>query len=183
MSASMECHGLRSSQLPRTNKLYSCYFDGFSRVAPFYAHPPTEEGLLASAREVSSNANMRAQVVKILREQNRQFGVDASVLHNLDRLAAGALAVVTGQQVGLFSGPAYSFYKALTAVRAAQHLSNVGHETVPIFWLATEDHDLEEVNHTFWLGRGPQLSRIALETPDGAVGSPVGEILLGDAAL
>jgi bacillithiol biosynthesis cysteine-adding enzyme BshC len=131
---------------------------------------------------VRLDVSVRAQVVEILREQNKRFGADTSVMRNLDRLAAGALAVVSGQQVGLFSGPAYSFYKALTAVRAALHLTDTGTETVPIFWLATEDHDLAEVDHTFWLGHRPGLDRITLEGAEGAAGNPVGEILLGEAA-
>jgi bacillithiol biosynthesis cysteine-adding enzyme BshC len=182
ISVPMECHCLRSSELPHTSKLYACYFDEFPRVARFYAHPPTEEGLLASAGEVTLEAGMRARVVEILREQNRKFGADASVSENLDRLAAGARAVVTGQQVGLFGGPAYSFYKALTALRAAQHLSDAGTDAVPIFWLASEDHDLAEVNHTFWLGRGTPLRRIAIDAAGSAVGRSVGEILVGAGA-
>jgi bacillithiol biosynthesis cysteine-adding enzyme BshC len=178
----MECHGLRSSELPHTSKLYTCFLEEFSRVARFYSHPPTEEGLQAAAGEVRMDANARAQVVEILREQNKKFGADASVTRNLDRLAAGALAVVSGQQVGLFSGPAYSFYKALTAVRAALHLTDTGTQAVPIFWLATEDHDLAEVNHTFWLGHGLRLDRITLEAAEGAAGRPVGEVLLGETA-
>jgi len=178
----MECHCLRSSELPHTSKLYSCFLDEFSRVARFYAHPPTEEGLLAAAGEVRLEPSVRGQVVEILREQNKRFGADSSVLRNLDRLAAGALSVVSGQQVGLFSGPAYSFYKALTAVRAAQHLSETGTETVPIFWLATEDHDLAEVDHTFWLGHGSGLDRVSLEPAPDAMGRSVGEILLGENA-
>ncbi|MCL4523407.1 MAG: bacillithiol biosynthesis cysteine-adding enzyme BshC [Acidobacteria bacterium] len=181
MTAPMESHCLRSSELPHTSKLYACYLDDFSRVARFYSHPPTEEGLLASATEVKLDSAVRARVVEILREQNKRFGSDASVSQSLDRLASGALAVVTGQQVGLFSGPAYSIYKALTAVRAAQHLTEKGTEAVPIFWLATEDHDLAEVNHTFWLGRGPQLQRLALEAAESVLGRSVGEIQLGEA--
>ena len=183
MALPMECHCLRSSELPHTSKLYSCFLDDFSRVARFYAHPPTEEGLLAAAGEVRIDPSVRAQVVEVLREQNRNFGADSSVMRNLDRLAAGALAVVSGQQVGLFSGPAYSFYKALTAVRAAQHLSDNGAETVPIFWLATEDHDLAEVDHTIWLAHAQGLDRFSLEAAPGAMGRSVGEILLGENAV
>ncbi len=182
MTIPMECHCVRSSELSHTSKLYACYFDDFSRVARYYSHPPTEEGLLASADEVKFDAGMRERVVEILRAQNQEFGADESVVRNLNRLAAGALAVVSGQQVGLFSGPAYSFYKALTAVRAAQHLTDAGTDAVPIFWLATEDHDLAEVNHTFWMGRGAPLRRITVEPQAGAAGRSVGGILLGDVA-
>ncbi|HEV8384677.1 MAG TPA: bacillithiol biosynthesis cysteine-adding enzyme BshC [Candidatus Acidoferrales bacterium] len=183
MTFPMECHCLRSSEVPHTSKLYASYFDEFSpALAGFYAHPPTEEGLLASAGEVKFDETLRARVVDILREQNREFGADASVSANLDRLAVGALTVVTGQQVGLFGGPAYSFYKALSAIRAAQHLTDAGVEAVPVFWLATEDHDLAEVNHTFWLPRGAPLRRISVEAPADAEGRRVGDILLGESA-
>ena len=73
---------------------------------------------------------------------------------NLDRLRDGAVAVVTGQQVGLFGGPAYSIYKALTAIHVARELTERGVNAVPVFWLATEDHDLAEVDHCFLPKRG-----------------------------
>ena len=62
------------------------------------------------------------------------------------------MAIVTGQQVGLFSGPAYTVYKALTAIKIARELDARGIPAVPVFWLATEDHDLAEVDHTWVFG-------------------------------
>ena len=56
---------------------------------------------------------------------------------------------MTGQQVGLFSGPAYTIYKALTAAKLAAQLSAAGTPAVPVFWLATEDHDFAEVSHAW----------------------------------
>ncbi len=101
-------------------------------------------------------------------------------LENLDRLEKGAVAIVSGQQVGLFSGPAYSFYKALAAVQLAAELKRSGVEAVPVFWMATEDHDIEEVRHTSWFQDG-ELRRFALSAPDSPeeVGRPVGKVLLG----
>ena len=75
----------------------------------------------------------------------------------------GTVAVVTGQQVGLFSGPAYTIYKALTAVRLAEQLSEQGIPAVPIFWLATEDHDFAEVNQSFVFGAGPSAGQAECE--------------------
>jgi len=98
-------------------------------------------------REVRIEETVRRAVVDVLRNQNKNFGGDEVTLRNLDRLRDGAVAVVTGQQVGLFGGPAYSVYKALTAVHVAHELTGRGVNAVPIFWLATEDHDLAEVNH------------------------------------
>ncbi len=125
---------------------------------------------------------MRRSVVEILREQNTRFApggqLESATAHNLDRLASNAVAIVTGQQVGLFSGPAFTFYKALSAVRCAEETTRRGTDAVPIFWLATEDHDLAEVNHAFWNTRNG-LARYDLPAKDTDAGRHVGEVVLG----
>src|ERR1700704_6482147 len=68
-------------------------------------------------------------------------------LSDRTRLRAGASVVVTGQQVGLFGGPLFSIFKALTAVKLANEASAAGVDAVPVFWLASSDHDLAEINH------------------------------------
>lgn len=182
MTPSMEYHCLAFRNLPQTTKLFAAFLDDFSKVSRFYAHPPDESGVAAAAREVRLGADMRGAVVEILREQNHRFGSDAATERSLDRLAGGAVAVVTGQQVGLFSGPAFSFYKALTAVRWAKELTQRGTEAVPVFWLATEDHDLAEINHSFWIG-GEGLARIEIARGDEFAGRRVGEIPLGEGVV
>ena len=147
----MESHCLRLASLPHTTKLFAAYLEDFSRVKAFYVHTPDEAGVTAAARAVDLTTASRRAVVEVLREQNRAFGADAATERDLDRLAKGAVAIVTGQQVGLFGGPAYSFYKALTAIRWAETLTARGIDAVPVFWLATEDHDLAEVNQCLWL--------------------------------
>jgi len=176
----MECHCIPLRELPRTSRLFADYTDNFARVSGFYAHAPTLQGIRAAARGVNLPADVRRQVVAILREQNRRWGADPAVMENLDRLAAGALAVVSGQQVGLFSGPAYSFYKALSTLAAAAGLRAAGLDAVPVFWLATEDHDLAEVNHCFFSGR-KGLARVELNPADSQTGRRVGEVRLGPA--
>jgi bacillithiol synthase len=178
MTASMECNCLPLRDIPRTTKLFAAYLDDFRRVKSFYAHAPDEAGVFAAARQVSLNPALRSQVVAVLREQNRRFGAGPETDRSLDRLEAGAVAIVSGQQVGLFSGPAYSFYKALTAAHWARQLTERGTAVVPIFWLATEDHDLAEVNHCFWMGR-EGLARLDLPEEESASGKRVGEIALG----
>ncbi len=119
----------------------------------------------------------RAVVASLLREQNIALGASKETLSNLERFKEGAVAVVTGQQVGLFSGPAYSVYKALTAVQIADELTHAGIPAVPAFWMATEDHDLEEVRSTNWFQEG---KLVRYELPVAAeTGQPVGRIALG----
>jgi bacillithiol biosynthesis cysteine-adding enzyme BshC len=182
MTAPMESSCIPYREIPHTAKLFATFLEDFSRVSTFYAYPPSAAGVDAAARAVNYHPGMRQHVVEILREQNQHFTpqgkLDPATAHNLERLAGGAVAIVTGQQVGLFSGPAYTIYKALSAIRCAEETTRRGIEAVPVFWLASEDHDLAEVNHTFWNTRNG-LARY--ELPAEESGRRVGEILLGDA--
>ena len=104
---------------------------------------------------------------------------EAAAEKNLERLAKGAVAIVTGQQVGLFGGPAYSLFKAITAASYAAELTQRCIDAVPVFWLATEDHDLAEINHASWNTRDG-LAEFKLAATDASEGRRVGEILLGE---
>jgi bacillithiol synthase len=179
----IDCHSLAA--VPRTSKLFAAYLENFKKVKIFYGHAPSEAGVRAAAKEVRLDEQVRAAVVEVLREQNASvegWDADKSVVKNLDRLAAGAVAVVTGQQVGLFTGPAYSVYKALTAIRWAEKLTRAGVQAVPVFWLATEDHDAAEVDHCWWSGLWGGLAgieKLSVKVGEEHEGWMVGEIPLG----
>lgn len=175
----MECHCISPAELPGTTRLYSAFLSDFDSVSQFYRHPPTPKGIQEAAREMRIDDSVRSAVVEVLRQQNSMFGADDATARNLDRLRDGAVAVVTGQQVGLFGGPAYSVYKALTAVHLARELSERGVNAVPVFWLATEDHDLAEVDHCFFPKRGG-FDRFNLPLT-GLADRRVGDIRLGEA--
>src|ERR1700682_1655584 len=179
MESPMECHCIPPDELPYATLLYSTYLKDFSRVSDFYVHPPDLNGISRAAGEIRFEDSARHSVVEILRKQNAAFGGGAETNNNLDKLQNGAAAVVTGQQVGLLGGPAFSVYKALTAIRLANELTANGTNAVPIFWLATEDHDLAEVNHCFF-GARTGFERFELGVA-GAEGRRVGEIELGEA--
>src|SRR3984957_12008852 len=179
MERLMEGCCILPAELPGTTRLYSTFLSDFPRVSGFYRHPPDPHGMEGSAREIQLDYSVRRAVVEVLREQNRSFRADDATTRNLDRLRDGAFAVVTGQQVGLFGGPAYSIYKALTAVHVARELTERGVNAVPVFWLATEDHDLAEVNHCFFPKRG-DIKRFDLPV-SGLAERRVGEIQLGEA--
>jgi bacillithiol synthase len=178
MTAPLESHCISFRQIPQTTKIFSSFLEDFSKVSRYYSFPPTLEGLKQSAARVALDPDSRRIVVEVLRGMNQTYGSSPATFQNLERLANGAVAVVTGQQVGLFGGPAYSIYKAITAARYADELTKLGIDAVPVFWLATEDHDLEEIDHTSWVtSRG--LHNFSLAPEAGSAGKRVGEILLG----
>jgi len=102
--------------------------------------------------------------VEALRSFHAQIGASAAQNRALDRLAQpDAVAVVTGQQAGLFAGPIYSPAKALTAIGVARELERrLERPVVPVFWIASEDHDAEEVNHAYVVDRLGEIARIQL---------------------
>jgi bacillithiol synthase len=173
----MESACLRHTEIPHTSALFSDFQYHFGRVARFYAHNPHDgRSYAAAAQEIAYPDDRRAALVAALRPGN---GETAS----LDLLARpGTVAVVTGQQVGLFSGPSYTIYKALTAVRLAARLREQGIAAVPMFWLATEDHDVAEVNHTFVFGPDHRPIQLSVSA-DGGAERPVGGIPIAAAPV
>ncbi len=172
---------LRQSELPGIRPLFADLLYRFSRVGEFYCHPPSLEAARAAAGAVRLEASRRQRLADALAEQNREGGSAAQ--SSLDRLARpGTVVVATGQQVGLLGGPAFTLYKALTAVRCAEELTARGTPAVPVFWLATEDHDLAEVNHAWAYSptAGPQ--RIDAQSA-GVAGAAVGTVKISDARL
>jgi bacillithiol biosynthesis cysteine-adding enzyme BshC len=174
------------SEIPQTTRLFSTYLAEFDRLSSYFGQSPTAEGIGSAAREAVLAPEARAHLVAILRDQNAWFSadgrLDSEASRNLDRLANGAAVVVTGQQVGLFCGPALTFYKALSAIRCAQEMKRWGVDAVPVFWLATEDHDLAEINESYWCTRSG-LARYELPRNEQYAGRSVGQIPLGESAL
>lgn len=142
------------------------------RTTAFYRHPLRDLAQFQAAAKIDFSSDRRAALIQALRVQNPSSPA-------LDRLALpGTVAVVTGQQAGLFSGPAYTIYKALHAVRLAEWLSENGIPAVPLFWLATEDHDFAEVNHAWVFG--PDYRPVKLELSRAPNLQPVGNVPLID---
>jgi bacillithiol biosynthesis cysteine-adding enzyme BshC len=167
----MHCTCVRHTELPHTSSLFADVSYRPDRTASFYRHPFRElSSFQDAAREIDLSADRRAQLVAALREENP----DSPSLARLTQ--PGTVAVVTGQQVGLFSGPAYTMYKVLHAVKLAEWLSANGLPAVPVFWRATEDHDFLEVNHA-WVFDAEHRP-VKLEMRRSASAQPVGEIAL-----
>ena len=94
----------------------------------------------------------------------------------------GGYMVTTGQQPGLFGGPLYSIHKALTAVRLAETLEKaLGKPVIPVFWVASEDHDWAEANHADVIGTDNELHRVELAVPDDSVHPAIHRIPTGEA--
>jgi bacillithiol synthase len=137
------------NEIPRSSRLFTDYVYNRDRVKDFYQTPRDDYGSLAElARKVAGQHFERDSVADALEEQNRRFGSSELTFKHIEMLRRpDTVAVVTGQQAGLFTGPLFTILKALSAIRLAEELRRQGTEAVPVFWVASEDHDYEEVNH------------------------------------
>ena len=174
---SAECYPI--TVLPHVSRLYQAYLGlgesaADAPVRQWYGAEPFAQKWMVLGRP-AVNAERLADA---LRKQSMEFGAGAAALANIEKLRNGARAVVTGQQVGLFGGPLLTLLKAATAIaRAKQATAATGVEHVPVFWLASEDHDLEEVDHVALLGKSAMKTlRLSLH-PGKAL--PVGDMVLG----
>ena len=176
LSVKVDC--LSFTQVPHTTKLFLDFLSYSPKVRDFYPSSPNISDWVSRQTPVERyDSTRRQRVSDVLARQNRSWNANPKSLANIERLRAGASVVVTGQQVGLFGGPFFSLLKALTAVKHAEEATAGGVDAVPIFWLATNDHDLAEVNHTAILA-SEGLREIA--TPSrGVDDAPVGTVTFG----
>lgn len=164
-----ECYPI--SILPRPSRLFLDYAESREALAPFYPSSPYSQQW--THQIPAQDAALRSRIADLLDEQNRSFGASPATLANIARLRAGAAAVVTGQQVTLFGGPLFTLLKAATAIRKAKDAG-----AVPVFWMASEDHDVDEADHVTLPSRHELHTLRAPRDPADA-GRPVGSIKLG----
>jgi bacillithiol synthase len=169
-------------QIPRTSRLFNDFLYNFDRVSQFYQPSGLDtSALVARAQKVTSQTFSRDAVADALADQNARAGAGDLTFANIERLRQkDSVVVITGQQAGLFTGPLYTIFKALTAIRLAEHLRSQGVNVVPMFWVAAEDHDFEEVNHTRLLNREGRLVTITYAGCSPKEGKPVGDVILNE---
>ncbi|MGD0498691.1 MAG: bacillithiol biosynthesis cysteine-adding enzyme BshC [Bryobacteraceae bacterium] len=167
----MHVTSVPQSGLPLNSRLAADACDRPERVVSFYRHPRRDlASFQAAAAEIRFPVERRAALVAALRARNPESAA-------LERLARpGTVVVAAGQQAGLFSGPAYSVYKALHAAKLAAWLTDNGLPAVPVFWLATEDHDFAEVNHVWVFDAQHRPAKV--EAGRAASGQPAGLVEL-----
>jgi bacillithiol synthase len=173
-----ECYPI--SVLPHASRIFLDYTEHETPLAPFYPVSPRSSAWMRHAGFADDAA--RPALADMLTEQSVQFGAGRATLANIELLRSGARAVVTGQQVGLFGGPLYMLLKAATVIQRAAQATAQGYPSVPVFWMATEDHDFAEVDHVALAGK-QGIRHVQLRPSERPVGTPVGSRILGDEVL
>jgi bacillithiol biosynthesis cysteine-adding enzyme BshC len=157
------------------------YLYDFGKVREFYNGDFREPSAFERQTERARSRRIaRGDLAAVLSEQNGRYGCGPETQSAIGRLVRDeACAVVTGQQVGLFSGPLYTIYKALTAIKLTDSLNRRGlGGFVPVFWLAADDHDLAEIDHIALMDKDNRLREIRCPTPSRDSKVPVSNVPL-----
>lgn len=179
----LQTENLPFSDVPHQSKLFIEYQANPLALKKYYPSTVASHTQISQRiPEVLSNYKVdRDALCDILEESNRANGAGAETLNNLQLLRdKDCVAVVSGQQAGLFTGPLYTIYKALSAVKLTECLRGRGFKAVPVFWIATEDHDFEEVSKAEVIGRHGEPVKLKNEPRRCYENLPVGYVKLDD---
>jgi bacillithiol synthase len=193
-TAEIACHstpeqaGLRVEtipfdQIPQQTRLFLDYLKDPTALKRFYPEAIRTHYEAAERRDrvLANHKTDRTAVCDALERMNQTWGASEKTLANISKLReADCIAVVSGQQAGLFTGPLYTIYKALSAVKLAECMAQRGIKSVPVFWMATEDHDFPEVATAEIINRDCVLSSVSVPAALHSDGLPVGRVVLDE---
>ncbi len=174
---------ISTSKLPGRRKLYLDLLYDPDRTGLFFSWPhPTPAAFDACARHLDTQEFDRQSIRDILVRQNRSYGAPPAAIAAAEEVASSsALTVFTGQQSGLFGGPLYTVYKALTLIGWAAKLRELlQRPVVPVFWIAADDHDFEEVRWTGFPDLENRVRRLSLPDHKHGDRTPVSQVLLDE---
>jgi bacillithiol biosynthesis cysteine-adding enzyme BshC len=168
-------------RIPHQTRLFLDYLNDPVALRRFYPSAVQyHHELPQRIPEVLNNYEVsRADVCDALEAMNKRWGCGEETLKNIALLREDdCVAVVSGQQAGLFTGPLYTIYKALSAVKLAGCLTQRNTKAVPVFWIASEDHDFVEVASAEFINRECRLDKVDVSTELHREAEPVGRVKL-----
>lgn len=160
------------------SKLFLDYVSGAEHLRSFYAYAPTSEGYAAAVENLKYDENIRPVLVDVIREQykNTEIAIDENLISKL--ALPGTMTVCTGHQLCLFTGPLYFIFKIISTINLAEAQSKLtGKIIVPVYWMASEDHDFEEVSSVNLFGKKIKWSAEAKGAVGGLKTDSLNEVL------
>lgn len=179
--AGLRIEKLPFDQIPQQSRLFLDYLRDPAALRRFYPEAVKHHYDLTERceRVLTNYKTDRNTLCDALDQMNRAWGASNQTLRHIQTLReSDCITVVSGQQAGLFGGPLYTIYKALSAVKLSECLSQRGMKAVPVFWIATEDHDFAEVATADLINRDCRLTSIAVPATIHSEALPVGRAVL-----
>ncbi|MAL16317.1 MAG: bacillithiol biosynthesis cysteine-adding enzyme BshC [Balneola sp.] len=174
----MDISGCSFSELSYST-LFNTYISNFDKLKAFYPFNPLSSVDMEKRASSLESSVYKTNYISALAKYHEALGIEDSQRDQLDKLSKkNALVIVTGQQLGVYGGPLFTVFKTMTAILLARkYEEELGRPVIPVFWLADEDHDFEEIAWTGIVGRN-DFSKISLNQQGKEI--PVSEELVTD---
>ncbi|WP_029052381.1 bacillithiol biosynthesis cysteine-adding enzyme BshC [Sporosarcina ureae] len=151
---------LDTMELPKKNKLMESYRHDPQFFHRYFEYEMTPVGYEERAEELQQRSFQREQLAAAVESYMKPFGISNLAAQYIQELSEDALVVIGGQQAGILTGPLYSVHKAISVILLAQKQREILEKpVVPVFWVAGEDHDINEINHTYTAKAGKAIKR------------------------
>ncbi len=167
----MQLNHIPFSKTGYFSSLICDYLDESPQLKPFYNHFPNLENFKFQIEEKKASFKNQSRTVLVESLKKQYNSIDASdlTLKNIENLRLeNTFTITTGHQLNLFTGPLYFLYKIVSTINLSKELKAKysDYNFVPVYWMATEDHDFEEINYFNFKGKKVQWNRVS----NGAVG-------------
>ncbi len=164
--------------LPASNRFATDYMNGELKKGNFFQYDWRNEREIAIRAEwLDSKVFPREEAASYIEGFMERFGISERSKQNIEALRNDALVIIGGQQAGLLTGPLYSIHKVISIIKLAKEQSEkLGKRVVPVFWIAGEDHDYNEVNHVY-VDTGSSMQKLTYPGP------PTGKRMVSDIKL
>ncbi|WP_186321280.1 bacillithiol biosynthesis cysteine-adding enzyme BshC [Bacillus sp. FJAT-22090] len=145
---------------PFASSFYKKYLEDTSSLSSFFHYEWNQKALNKRLQETNFGKHKRTELVKVLTDYMNMFGISPKSKKHLEELEDNGVVVIGGQQAGLLTGPMYSIHKAISVITLAkQQREKLGVPVIPVFWIAGEDHDIDEINHVY-IERSRKLQKV-----------------------
>ncbi|MCY1050077.1 bacillithiol biosynthesis protein BshC [Mammaliicoccus sciuri] len=166
----MDC---KKTVIDQQNSFIERYTNHNTEIINFYGYKPGDQSEFEKRSNLSANGREEA-LSKVIFNYMSQLNLTDKQHENIENLKHGHKVIIGGQQAGLFTGPLYTFHKIISIIVLANEQSEkLNTPVIPVFWIAGEDHDFDEVNHTYAYDRiSRQLNKVkysTLEPPEKSV--------------
>ncbi len=141
---------IKSMALSNVNKVMQAYNHDEQFIHTFFDYRNENRSYLERLTELSGRQFLRKELSSVIRSFMEPFGISKKASAHLEELSENGVVVIGGQQAGILTGPLYSVHKAITVILLAEEKrKELGVPVIPVFWVAGEDHDLNEINHVY----------------------------------
>ncbi|KXH79891.1 bacillithiol biosynthesis cysteine-adding enzyme BshC [Sporosarcina sp. HYO08] len=141
---------LETLALQEKNEVMLSYNNDQQFLQKFFDYPYSDDSYVNRLQELEKRTIQRQQLAETIQRFMTPFGISTHAQRHIDELADNGVVVIGGQQAGVLTGPMYSVHKAITVILLARKQRiELGVPVIPVFWVAGEDHDLNEINHVY----------------------------------